>query len=236
MKNRLKLLVADDHPIFLDGFCSSVSAKYPEFDIVAVAANGEEAVKKERETNPDVALLDVRMPVMDGVEAARIIKSRRPEIKIIMLTTFNEKDLITAALNAGAEGYILKETPIAEVINDIQSIWHGNVLISQSAAKNIDWGDAPPREYEPEENPETTIETEIPSEYNELTQREREVLYFILEGLQNKEIASRMGLSVGTVRNHVSRIFDILGVHNRTALVLWAFENGIKHSEGQGRA
>lgn len=233
MKSRLKLLVADDHPIFLDGFCSSVSAKYPELDIVAVAANGEEAVKKEQETNPDVALLDIRMPVMDGVEAARIIKSRRPDIKIIMLTTFNEKDLITAALKVGAEGYILKETPIADVVDDIQAICHGNVLISQRAAQNIVWGESSAsQEFEPERPVESGINTEIPREYSELTHREQEVLNLILEGLQNKEIASRMNLSVGTVRNHVSRIFDALGVHNRTALVLWAFEHGIRHSDG----
>lgn len=231
MRKRLKLLVADDHPIFLDGFCSSVSAKYPELEIVAIAVNGREAVKKEQETNPDVALLDIRMPVMDGVEAARIIKSRRPDIKIIVLTTFNERDLITAALQAGAEGYILKETPIAEVVDNIQSICQGNVLISQRAAQNINWGDSASREYETEHQDEPAIEAEIPKEYGELTLREQEVLNLILEGLQNKEIAARLNLSVGTVRNHVSRIFDILGVHNRTALVLWAFEHGIRHSD-----
>lgn len=224
----LRLLVADDHPIFLDGFCSSVSSQFPELEIVAAVANGREAVERDRETRPDVALLDIRMPVMDGVEAAQIMKRRRPELKIIMLTTFNERELINAAFDAGAEGYILKETPIAEVVMDIKSVWRGNVLITGRAAKNIDWHSQTRDEPQSSERSAAFQRADVPREYAELTKREREVLDLILDGLQNKEVAHRLGLSEGTVRNHVSRIFDILGVHNRTALVLWAFENGLK--------
>jgi DNA-binding NarL/FixJ family response regulator len=234
---KISLLIADDHPIFLEGLCASMRAKYPEFDIVAAVPNGKEAVAKEAELGPDIVLLDIRMPVMDGVEAARRIRRRRPDAKVIMLTTFNERDLVTSAFEAGAVGYILKETPLPDVAMDIKSVWRGNVLMTSKVAEQLEWGPAvrakPPEETEPSGASRRMTEP-LAAELRWLTRRDREVFRGVLEGLPNKVIAARLGVTEGTVRNHVSRVYEVIGVASRTAAVVWAFERGLRPGDLPG--
>jgi DNA-binding NarL/FixJ family response regulator len=210
--------VADDHPVFLEGFCTLVGMKYPEIDVVAAVRNGRDAVERERELDPDVVLLDIRMPLMNGIEAARLMKKRRPDAKIIMLTTFNEQHLIKGALQAGVKGYILKETPIEELVDNIRSVHNNNVLLSSQVAERLTWPDEPVQ-YQEEG-------ADHPSLPPGLTPREREVFLLMLQGKNNRAIAEELSLGEGTVRNYVSRIYEIIGVHDRAAVVMWALEHG----------
>ena len=219
MENRIRVLIADDHPIFLDGFCTVVQARYRELEVVAAVTNGREAVEADTQLQPDVVLLDVRMPEMTGVEAAREIRRRRPGARIIMLTTFSEGELIAGAFEAGVMGYILKDQPIAEVVVDIKAVHQGNVLITADVADKIGWpfGQAADHELPPK-----------PGVLDGLTRREHEVLRLIARGRTNREIAEELEIGEGTVRNYVSRIYEVLGLHHRTAVILWAFEHEIK--------
>ena len=215
---KLRLLLADDHPLFLEGLSTVLSLKDPELEVVGTVSNGQEAVEMEKDLSPDVVLMDIKMPVMDGIEAARLIRSRRKDIKIVMLTTFDDGELVTGALRAGADGYILKDTPAQEVIDDIKSIYHGNVLMSQQAAKKV-------LQMELRETDEGSKSVE-PGSVNGLTEREQQILGLLGKGKDNLEIAAELFISEKTVRNYISRIYDVLGVHNRTKAVLWAREHG----------
>ena len=216
---RIRLLVADDHPIFLDGFCTLVHLKYPEIEVVAAVRNGKDAVDREAEFEPDVVLLDIRMPLMNGIEAARIMRRRRPDVRIVMLTTFNEQHLIKSALKAGVRGYILKETPIEELVDNIKSVHNNNVLLSSQVAERLSWPD------EAEVDMETLADH--PSLPKGLTPREKEVFLLMLQGKNNRAIAEELSLGEGTVRNYVSRIYEIIGVHDRAAVVMWALEHSV---------
>ncbi len=215
----IRLLVADDHPVFLDGFCTLVRLKYPEIEVVAAVRNGRDAVDKEQELRPDIVLLDIRMPLMNGIEAARLIRQRRPDAKIIMLTTFNEHHLIKAALKAGVRGYILKETPIEELVDNIKSVHSNNVLLSSQVAERLSWLD--------EAEVETEAAADQPGLPSGLTHREKEVFLLMLQGRNNRAIAEVLALGEGTVRNYVSRIYEIIGVHDRAAVVTWALEHKV---------
>lgn len=210
----IRLLIADDHPVFLEGLCAVLPFKDPGIEIVGTAANGAEAVERERTLDPDVVLMDIKMPGMGGVEAARRMIARRADLRIIMLTTFDDRELIVQALEAGAKGFLLKDTPTSQIVQGIRSVHEGNVLISSSAAAKLDWGGRARAE-------------ETPRELTEMTEREREVLRLMAEGRDNDRIARELGLSEKTVRNYVSIIYDVLGVQNRTEAVLWALNHGM---------
>lgn len=210
----IRLLIADDHPLFLEGLCAVLPFKDPSLEIVGTAVDGAEAVVKARELRPDIALLDIKMPRMSGVDAAREILRANGDTRIIMLTTFDDRDLIVDAMEAGAKGFLLKDTPTSQIIQGIHAVHDGQVLISDAAAAKLRWGSrgepAPP-----------------PPEIAEMSESERAVLRLMAEGKNNEEIAAALGLSEKTVRNYVSLIYDILRVSNRTQAVLWALNNGI---------
>jgi DNA-binding NarL/FixJ family response regulator len=216
--DKIRILVVDDHPVFLEGLCTVFSLKDTEIEIVGTACDGRQAVEREQETQPDVVLLDVKMPMMNGVEAARIMAERRPEIKIIMLTSFDERELIAEALQVGAQGYLLKDTPIDQLIEAIKTVYHGNVLMSPQVAEKlcIPVSNRVPAPLPP------------PKEITELSVREREVLSRMARGQDNTQIADELFLSDKTVRNYVSHIYDVLGIHKRTQVVLWALDHGVQ--------
>jgi DNA-binding NarL/FixJ family response regulator len=140
-----------------------------------------------------------------------------------MLTTFDEKELVAEAMRAGAKGFILKQRPIADVIHDIKAVYHGSVLISAPAADKLDWG-----ADERGAGTSAPVAPEARRILSGLSERDRSILHCMLEGLDNKAIAEKAGVSEGTARNYVSRIYQTVGVHNRTALLLWAMRNDIR--------
>ncbi len=202
----IRLLIVDDHPVFLEGLASVLDLKCPEFTVAATASTGEEAIEKYQQVKPDVVLLDIKMPGIGGIETTRLMRRRNLDVKIIMLTTFGDRDLVSDALQAGANGYILKDTPVEEMIDAIQSVFQGHFLISPKAINELS-------RPAPEANPEKGLEL--------LTKREQEILSLMAMGKENVQIADELFLSEKTIRNYVSHIYDILEVHARTQAVLW---------------
>lgn len=183
-----RLLIADDHPLFLMGIKYALSAQ--GFSVVAEATNGEEAVSANLKHQPDVALLDIKMPQLDGIEACRKMLAQHPKLVVIMLTTFEEPGVIQAAKLAGAKGYASKETPPQELATLIQKI---------IKSPDRDWF------------PKITLP--------ELTQRERDVLELLVRGLSNKDMAKVLGLSPETVKDYVERLYGKLEVSDRLGAI-----------------
>ncbi|MEF3302837.1 response regulator transcription factor [Paenibacillus sp. GYB003] len=182
----------------------------PEIEVAGTAANGREALDVAIALRPDVVLMDIRMPVMDGLDATVAIKSRLPETKIVVLTTFHDMDYVVRALHAGAEGYILKAIDPLDLTAAIGLVHRGETMITQEVAKALFAG--PFRSAKPKE-----------SEYG-LTERELQVLAHLAEGMANRNIAERMHLSEGTVKNYISGLYAKLGVRNRALAVKKASE------------
>jgi DNA-binding NarL/FixJ family response regulator len=215
----IRLVIADDHYFFLEGIKTVIGRSFPDIRIVGCAANGREACRLVTELGPDVVLMDAKMPVMDGVDATREIRAREPTLPILILTTFDERRLIRDALNAGASGYLLKDTRVEEIIEAVRSSFSGNVQISPKAADSLanDYTD-------------TDIERELQNtaEYLVLTTRQQRVLSLAARGLDNAEIADQLFISEKTVRNHISSIYHTLEIKNRSQLILWALSHGLQ--------
>ena len=214
-KKIIKVLVADDHPLVRHGI-KTVFEAYDDIDLVAEAENGKEAIEMVAKYRPDIVLMDLVMPVLDGVEATIKLIEKWPEIKIIVLTSFNDIDLIKKSLKAGAISYILKNISGAMLIKTIRDIYKGKFVLSPQATKIL-----------LSEFRETSDEN-----YN-LTGREKEMLTLIVEGLSNKEIAKRLFLSNSTVQFHVSNILSKLRVSKRTEAVYVALKQKLVKSPGQ---
>lgn len=212
------MLIADDHPVFLEGLCRVLSLNENEIEVVCTAEDGEDAIRKERAYKPDVVLLDIKMPGINGVEATRAIKSNHPNVKVIMLTTFNDRDLIEGALKAGANGYILKDTHPDQLIQSILSVYEGNVLLSEKVAASMEWEQG-------EQKHGRDVKKIDRDPYKDFSKRDRDILRLMAQGKDNSEIAEELFISEKTVRNYVSNIYDRLGMHSRTKVVLWALRN-----------
>jgi two-component system, NarL family, response regulator LiaR len=196
--NQIKILIADDHMVVRSGL-STVLSVYDDLKLVGEAGNGEEAVRLCERLQPDVILMDLLMPKMDGVSAIQVIKSRWPQIRIIALTSFKEKEYVEGALKAGASGYLLKNVSGEELINAIRKAVAGQSSLSPEAAQVLikEFGKPP----EPGQD---------------LTDREKEILAFVVKGLSNNEIAQQSFISEATVKFHVSNILSKLGAGSRT--------------------
>lgn len=216
----IRVLLVDDHPVFLEGLYTVLRLRDKEIEVVGTASDGTEALRLEEQLAPDVVLLDIKMPVIDGVNVARQMRQRRPDIKIIMLTTFDDRELITEALQAGAKGYLVKDVHASEIIEAIKHVSRDNVLISGDLALKLSgtYLSAAPRAPK---SPDATTADPL----SELSERETEVLKCIAQGLSNGEIADAIALSEKTVRNYISHIYEVLDVHTRTKVALWALRN-----------
>jgi len=190
--------------------------------VVGTAVNGQEAIAKAEAAQPDVVLMDVRMPVMDGISATALIKQRLPGCVVLMLTTFDDDEYIIKSLQAGASGYLLKDVPAADLAQSIRLAHSGIYQLDTSVAgKLVKALGAPKQQTEP--LPETAVSFTA----HDLTERELEVLRLIATGATNREIADRLVVSEGTVKNHVSSILSRLGLRDRTQAALYAHQHNL---------
>jgi DNA-binding NarL/FixJ family response regulator len=209
---RIRLLIADDHELFRRGL-RMVLEDEDDIEIVDEAGDGEVAVELAREHAPDVVVMDVRMPGLSGIQAARRIKEEEPGTKILVLTISDEEDDLYDAIKAGANGYLLKEISIDEIANAVRSVHSGQSLISPSmASKLLDEFAAMIKKEEQKE--------EVPAP--RLTPREMEVLEHVAQGMNNREIAKALFISENTVKNHVRNILEKLHLHSRMEAVVYA--------------
>jgi DNA-binding NarL/FixJ family response regulator len=221
----LKILLADDQILFAESLRTFLNNYAGDMNVAGIAKNGKEAVAMAGEHRPDIILMDIRMPEMDGVEAVRQIRRHWPGIKIIMLSTYHEDELVRSALLAGASGYLLKDISPTELIAAIRALKSGIVQISPEIARALvaeryrGDGAKPPM---PDRRPEAAVPgaEDSPFEWlNDLTPREREIFTLIATGYDNEQIASTLNLAVQTVRNQVSTIYSKLGVKDRFEII-----------------
>jgi DNA-binding NarL/FixJ family response regulator len=205
----IRVVIADDHGVIRDGLGKLIAA-YDDIQVVGVAADGEEAVQRSLEASPDVVLMDLHMPRLDGIEATRRIMADLPGTAILILTSFSDRKQILGALDAGASGYLLKDAASDEVAEGIRSAARGEAPLDPRAARTI-------------LNARAT-----PDPLAGLSEREREVLALLVEGLPNKLIARRLEISDKTVKSHLTRVFREIGVTDRTQAALWAQRHGIE--------
>jgi DNA-binding NarL/FixJ family response regulator len=212
MTEPIKLLIADDHPVVREGLISMISRE-PDFKVVAEANNGLEALEKAKQFKPDVILMDLRMPEMDGVEAIKQIAEVEPNIKFIILTTFSDDEYIFKGIEVGARAYLLKDAPREELFKAIRAVYRGESLIQPVVASKVLSRFA-----------ELSRQTQAPEV---LTDREVQVLILIAKGSANKEIAEELHISNSTVKTHIASIFQKLGTNDRTEAVTMALRKGI---------
>lgn len=205
----VRVLIADDHNVVRQGLQTFLSLD-PEIEVVGTAVNGLEAVKKAEELNPDVVILDLLMPEMNGIEATGRIRNLLPNTKVLIFTSVLESDAILRALKAGANGYLLKSIQSDELCRTIKMTTNGPVLLSSDVVRLL-----------VKKNDSSSSSAES------LTERETEVLRLLAEGKANKEIAHRLQLSEGTIKTHVSIILAKLGLQSRTQAALYAANAGL---------
>ncbi len=209
----IKIILADDQSIIREGLCSLLQAK-PDFDIVGAAENGKVAVKLALELQPDIVLMDVRMPIMDGVAATQSLSQELPQTKVIILTTFDDDEYIIKAMQNGAKGYLLKDTPSEELAQTIRAVYKGYTQFGPGLFEKVVIANTG--------NFSNTSSTEPPPELKQLTPRELEVLQLIGKGYSNREISQTLYITERTVKNHVSSILSRLNLRDRTQVALLA--------------
>lgn len=214
MSSPIRILVADDHPVVRDGLVAMLATQN-DFDVVAEASDGQETVEKAASFQPDVVLLDLEMPKLDGVEALRQLQHRYPEIRVIVFTAFDTDERILSAVQAGAQGYLLKGAPREELFRAIRAVSQGGSLLQPVVASRL------LRHVTRQKN-----QAEAAVEYG-LTPREEEVLTQLGLGRSNKEIAAELVVSERTVKFHVSSILKKLNADNRTEAVSIAAQSGL---------
>ena len=215
-EDRINLLIVDDHPIVRDGLVAILTTQ-PDFQIIGEAASGQEALALFQQDQPDVVLLDLEMPEMDGVELIRQLRVARPDVKTVVFTAFDTDERILSALQAGAKGYLLKGAPRAELFDAIRIVHRGGSLLQPVVASRLLNQIATP-----------ATGGQVGGELvEELTPREHEVLVLLAQGKQNKEIAAELTIAERTVKFHISSIFGKLGAGNRTEAVTIAVQQGL---------
>ncbi|MEH2150746.1 response regulator transcription factor [Nostoc sp.] len=208
----IKVLLVDDQSLIRQGLRALLELE-PDLEIVGEAENGEEAINLVAEFQPDVILLDIRMPIMDGVAATREIQKRFVKTKILVLTTFDDDEYVSAALKNGAMGYLLKDTPSEELAVAIRAVHKGYTQLGPGIVKKL---------LTQFSHSTLTQSPPVPSSLAELTPREKEVLRLIATGASNREIAQELYISEGTVKNHVTNILNRLNLRDRTQAAIWA--------------
>jgi DNA-binding NarL/FixJ family response regulator len=214
--DRIRILIADDHPLFRDGMHGLLDS-VADTEVVGEAATGEEAIALAAALQPDVILMDIKMPGLNGIQATREILRSSPHVSILVVTMLEDDDSVFAAMRAGARGYVLKGANQAQILRAIRAVADGEAIFGPGIAQRLIGFFAASRRAVP------------PRIFPELTEREGEVLALIAQGRSNEEIAEQLLLSLKTVRNHVSNIFSKLQVADRAQAVLRAREAGLGH-------
>jgi DNA-binding NarL/FixJ family response regulator len=207
-----RVLVVDDQTLFRSGLARLLDED-PRIEVVGQAVDGLDAVKKVAETKPDVVLMDLKMPNMDGIEATRQIVSEHQDVKVLILTTFEADNHVIQALKAGASGYVLKDSLAEAIVSSVLAVIAGERVMASVVANRVLemlTGTATPKEF-----------------YDGLTVREIEILKLLASGMANKQIAYRLKISEKTVRNHVSNMYEKLGIYDRSQAVLYAVRKGL---------
>ena len=208
----ISVLVAEDHSVMRGGLVELLGVA-DDLEIVGTAANGAEAVELARQLRPDVVLMDISLPDVDGIAATGSILEAEPATRVVMLTAFSDRDRVVAALDAGAIGYLLKDSEPDEVLEAIRAAARGDAPLAPRAAREL-------------------LAARSEEQRADLSSREREVLALVAEGLPNKLIARRLEISEKTVKAHLTSVFQRIGVSDRTQAALWAQRHGIGTSDG----
>jgi DNA-binding NarL/FixJ family response regulator len=217
----VRIAVVDDQALMRDGFTMILDAQ-DDLDVVGNAENGRLGVELCRRTRPDVVLMDIRMPEMDGIQATELITADDYDTKVLMLTTFDLDEYVYAAVRAGASGFLLKDTPAKELIAAVRVIAEGDALLSPSVTKRL-------IEEFARQPQAAAVTAALPGD---LTEREHEALELLAQGLSNKEIAAAMFVGEATAKTHVSRLLTKLGVRDRVQAVVLAYEAGVVRPGG----
>jgi len=209
----IRIVIADDHQVVRSGL-EQLIGTFEDVELVGVACDGEEAVRICEETHPDITLMDLVMPNLDGIEATHRIRASLPETQVVAFTSFSDRERILRALDAGAIGYLLKDAEPGELHRGILAAARGEAPLTPKAAAEV----LAARGTRPEEGAGLSV-------------REREVLVLVTRGFANKQIARRLGISEKTVKGHLTRVFQAIGVSDRTQAALWAQRNGLLSEE-----
>ena len=213
--DKIRVFLADDHLILREGICSLLQ-KAPDIEVVGEASDGEEAVTKVEQLVPDVVLMDITMPGLNGLEATQQIKQKNPGVKVLILTMHETDQYLSGMLRAEASGYVVKTATASELISAIRAVHQGDVYLYPSVARML-----------VEDYLQKVNQGGEKTSYEGLTSREREILLHIAEDRKNKEIADLLGISIRTVQAHRTNLMDKIGVHDRTELVKYAIRKGI---------
>lgn len=206
----MRILIVDDDALIRDSLKLILELE-EDFEVVGTASNGQEAYEISKEKNPDIVLMDIRMPVLDGVLGTKIIKSEFNNVKVVILTTFKDDEYIKEAIKNGAEGYILKNQSSDSIVESLRAVYKGNIVFEKQIVETISTMMTREKRKEPES-------------FN-LTDREFEILKLVGDGLSNREIASKLYLSEGTVRNYVTTLLEKLELRDRTQLAIFYLKN-----------
>jgi DNA-binding NarL/FixJ family response regulator len=221
----IRVLIVDDDHLMRAGLVELLTAD-PQIEIAGQAATGREAIAQARRLAPQVVLMDVRMPDLDGIAATRDLAQTVPDARVLILTTFEQDDYIFGALRAGAVGFLLKRTRPEELIAAVHTIAAGDALLAPSVTRRVI------DRMAQQPNPELADRAGL----DELTPREQEVLMLVAQGLSNREIAAALVVEETTIRTHVKRILMKLGLRDRVQAVIFAYETGINHPRGNHQA
>lgn len=222
--DKIKIVLVDDQTLFVESLRTVLETRADDLQVVGVAGDGRRALEVVAQTDPDIVLMDVRMPGVNGVESTRLIKEQYPQTRVLMLTTFDDDQYVIEALRLGAVGYLLKNMPPSELISAIRAVYEGGVLISPQVANKL-LGLITNSQMRSEE---AQSHNSIAALVNQLSGREKEILQLMAEGLDNKEIARKLFIAEQTVKNYVSVIYSKLGVRDRVQASRMVMESGLK--------
>lgn len=214
MNNKIKIMVADDEKLIREGL-KIILESYEDIEVVSLAENGMEAFERTREYKPELVLMDIRMPVLSGVKATKMIKDYDPNIKILILTTFSDAEYIREALSYGASGYLLKDSDYDLIHDGIKAALTGNIVINKDVAEKM-----------LSQNSEKNNSKAIIEEYG-LNDKELSLIQLIADGLNNKEISEKLFLSEGTIKNHITSLLNKLNFRDRLQLTAFAYKNNL---------